>query len=133
MARRKIYTAEDAKFIKHLRNRMYYLNKKMADWNYKYMMAVTFKNIRDQLSEDEAYALLDIFSDDTLYYATDFRQVAIDEGDDSTRNFIDKISRRLGYGSIDDYEQRDVMRQSTESSLESTKFIYDEFRRLAKG
>ena len=133
MARRKIYTAEDAKFVKHLRNKMYYLNRKLADWNYKYMMAVTFKNIRDQLSEDEAYALLDIFSDDDLYYVKDFRQVAIDEGDESTRNFIDAISRRLGYGSIDAYEQKDTVKQDAESALESTKFIYDEFRRLAKG
>lgn len=133
MARRKIYTAEDAKFIKHLRNKIYYNTKKLEDWNFKYMMQVTFKNIRSLLSDDEAYALLDIFSDDRLYYMTDFRQVAIDEGDPSTRNFINTISVRLGYGSIDDYESRQTIADDITDVIESTKFIYDEFRRLAKG
>ena len=133
MARRKIYTAEDAKFIKHLRNKIYYNTKKLEDWNFKYMMQITFKNIRSQLSDDEAYALLDIFSDDRLYYMTDFRQVAIDEGDPSTRAFINSISVRLGYGSIDDYENRQATATDITNIIQSTKFIYDEFRRLAKG
>lgn len=133
MARRKIYTAEDAKFVKHLYNRMYYLKSKITDvkdnndWGFKYSgFNTTFKSLYDarSLTDDECYALKDLWGDEPHTYDTDdFRQVAIDHPDDY-RELINDISERVGYGSIDNYERW--------LEYNTAKFIYDEYRRLAK-
>lgn len=133
MARRKIYTAEDAKYVKHLYNRMYYLKSKITDsndvqkWGFRYSgFRTTFKALYDQraLTDDECYALKDLWGDEPHTYDTDdFRQVAVDHSDDY-RDLINDISERLDYGSIDDYEKW--------IEYDTAKFIYDEYRRLAK-
>ena len=132
MAKRKIYTAEDAKFIKHLRNKMYYYNKKLAEWNERYMLPITFKNIRSVLTEDEAYVLLYLFNDTDAYYVKDFRAVAVEEGG-YMQDFISKISVRLGYGSVDEYVKSQARGQELQNTVDTTTFIYNEFRKLARG
>lgn len=136
MARRKIYTSEDAKFIKHLRNRMYYIsNTVMPRWHERYDFAITFKNIRSKLgdldSSDPWHPLIELWSNHKdSWDMIDFRQAAIDYP--SYRGIINDVSKTLGYGSIEEYEQRDVTIQDIESEANTAKFIYNEFRRLAK-
>ena len=136
MARRKIYTDEDAKFIKHLRNRLYYINNTMMPrWYERYDFMITFKNIRGKLgslsSSNSWHPLIELWSNNSDSWDTiDFRQAAIDYPD--YRDLIDEISKTLGYGSIEEYDQRDVTLQNIENEANTAKFIYDEFRRLAK-
>lgn len=132
MAKRKIYTAEEAKFVKHLRNKMYYYNKKLAEWNERYMLPITFKNIRSELTKDEAYTLLYLFKDPDAYYVKDFRAVAVEEGG-NMQDFISGISVRLGYGSVDEYTQSQARGQELQNTVDTTTFIYNEYRKLVRG
>ena len=128
MGRRKLYTDAEKKLLKHYRTQIYYYGKQLASFAFKYDYDITFKNIRSQISQDEAYPLLDIFSDTDKYFITDFRQVAIDEGG-SIRDYIDKISRRLGYGSIDQYEARTARENQLKSRLDTAVKMYESIRK----
>lgn len=129
MGRRKLYTDAEKKLLKHYRNQIYYYGKQLAAYAFKYDFDITFKNIRSQISQDEAYPLLEIFGDTDKYYITDFRQVAIDEGG-SMRTYIDKISRRLGYGSIDQYEARTNRETDLKSKLDEAVKMYEMIRKI---
>ena len=128
MPRKSKYTPAQKKLLKHYRNQIYYYGKQLASFSFKYDFDITFKDIRSQISQSEAYPLLDIFGDNAKYFSTDFRQVAIDEGG-SMRDYIDKISRRLGYGSIDQYEARTAREAQIKSRLDEAVKGYEDIRK----
>lgn len=128
MGRRKLYTDAEKKLLKHYRNQIYYYGKQLASHSFKYDFVITFKDIRPLLTREEVYPLLEIFGDPESYYVKDFRQVAIDEGG-SIRAHIDKISRRLGYGSIDQYENRNKRGQDLKNKLDAAVTAYEKIRK----
>ena len=142
MGRRKIYTAEEKKLIKSYRNKIYYYGRKLKDmmasannqmpggFAFRYDYKISFHNIRQAIgpiddSKDKEGILLPLFRDDSTYYFEDFRQVGIDEGGD-TRDVIDEISQRLGYGSLEDYEKQ----QKYRSELHEATEAYESLRTL---
>lgn len=130
MPRKSKYTPEQKKMLKHYRNQIYYYGKRLAEYSFKYDFDVTFENIRSQIGHiNSPNPLIDIFNDPILYYDTDFRQVAIDEGG-TTRSLIDRISRDLGYGSIEQYEARSARETQLKSRLDEAVEAYELIRKI---
>lgn len=125
--RPKKYTEREKKLVKHFRNQIYYYGRKLAAHNFKYGYSLSLKSIRNKLSREEAYVLLDIFNDDDTYYNKDFRQVAVDEGG-GVRDLLDRVSKRLGYGSIDEYEKSAQQGQNWQKILDTAIQEYEKLR-----
>lgn len=119
MGRRKIYTAEEAKLVKSYRNKIYYygrqiksiansMNMSLSELSFSYSMNITFKDIRNNMDKDDSKEndglLLDIFLD---HYddTEDFRKIIIEEGTETEYEQGNKLSKRLGYGSLEDYKK----------------------------
>ena len=122
------YTAAERKLLKHYRNQIYYYGRRLAAHTFKYGYSLSLKSIRNNLSKSEAYVLLEIFNDDDSYYNKDFRQVAVDEGG-GIRDLLNKVSQRLGYGSIDEFEKSATQGQKWQAALDKAVTEYEKLRK----
>ena len=138
MGRRKIYTAEEAKLVKSYRNKIYYYGKKLKEmiavtdskkpgtFAFRYNDEITFESIRgDMIIEDSQKddgLLLDIMLDH--YDDVDFRKIIIEEGTETEYNQGNKLSKRLGYGTLEEYKKA----MSIKGKLDEAAEAYESLR-----
>ena len=138
MGRRKIYTAEEAKLVKSYRNKIYYYGKKLKEmmsvtdskkpgtFVFRYNDEITFESIRgDMIIEDSQKddgLLLDIMLDH--YDDVDFRKIIIEEGTETEYNQGNKLSKRLGYGTLEEYKKA----MSIKGKLDEAAEAYESLR-----
>lgn len=128
MGRRKLYTDDEKKVLKHYRNQIYY-NKKVvaqleklgeaetgvpngADFLYgstitlhdvRRKMRITAKDTGLKRDVESTDAIYDYFFDDHIYFDVDFRQYATI--DDDFRKAIEPWLEGIGFGTIEQYER----------------------------
>lgn len=119
MGRRKIYTAEEAKLVKSYRNKIYYYGKKLKEmmavtdskkpgtFAFRYNDEITFESIRGEMIIEESQKddglLLGIMLEH--YDDVDFRKIIIEEGTETEYKQGNKLSKRLGYGTLEEYKK----------------------------
>lgn len=138
MGRRKIYTAEEKKLIKSYRNKIYYYGRKLKEvmsttdskkpgaFAFRYNDEITFENIRGEMDMEDSQKddglLLDIMKEN--YDNVDFRKIIIEDGTETEYSQGDKLSKRLGYGSLEEYKK--VM--SIKGRLDEAAEAYESLR-----
>lgn len=138
MGRRKIYTAEEAKLVKSYRNKIYYYGKKLKEmmavtdskkpgaFAFRYNDEITFESIRGDMNMEDSQKddglLLDIMKDN--YDDVDFRKIIIEEGTETEYKQGNVLSKRLGYGTLEEYKKA----MSIKGRLDEAAEAYESLR-----
>lgn len=138
MGRRKIYTAEEAKLVKSYRNKIYYYGKKLKEmmavtdskkpgaFAFRYNDEITFESIRGDMNMEDSQKddglLLDIMKDN--YDNVDFRKIIIEEGTETEYKQGNVLSKRLGYGTLEEYKKA----MSIKGRLDEAAEAYESLR-----